>query len=172
MSVVSSHTSLELNEIQQAALEGDYEEVTRLQQDPDTTGVDEAIQIAAQHGFTKIVEYLMARADPAVLDNRAIRLASAKGYCDIVHLLLKDERVDPSAMDNWAIRAATYNGHLPVVTRLLQDPRVDPTADDSYAIRWAFARGHLPVMRRLLQDARVVAAVDEERLSVYRARVA
>jgi hypothetical protein len=53
--------------------------------------------------------------NPAVNENEAIRIASRKGYADILSYLLsfKDD-VDPTARNNEAIRVAIANGHLKV----------------------------------------------------------
>ena len=101
------------------------------------------------------------RVDPSVLDNFAIRRASAYGHLAVVDRLLRDPRIDPSADNNLAIRLASEKGHLAVVDRLLQDPRVDPSAWDSWAIRWASENGHLAVVDRLLQEPRVDPSADK-----------
>jgi hypothetical protein len=74
--------------------------------------------------------------NPAVNENEAIRIASRKGYADILSYLLsfKDD-VDPTARNNEAIRVAIANGHLKVILVLLTDARVDPTEAFLMAIR-------------------------------------
>jgi len=41
-----------------------------------------------------------SRVDPSTRDNEAIRLASAKGFVEVVKVLLADNRVDPAAKNN------------------------------------------------------------------------
>ncbi len=93
--------------------------------------------------------------DPSFEDNKAIRLASEKGFIEIVKLLLKDERVDPSAQNNYAIRRAIENGYIDIVKLLLQDNRVDPSDNDNAAIQSASYFGKFNVTKLLLKDKRV-----------------
>jgi hypothetical protein len=62
--------------------------------------------------------------DPSVYCNYAIRLASAKGYIDVINILLHDGRINPSAESNLALKNAVRYGHLSVVDLLLQDKRI------------------------------------------------
>lgn len=60
------------------------------------------------------------RVDPSAKDNYAIRIASEKGYVEVVKLLLQDKRVDLSACDNEAMRLAARNNHNEVLELLCQ----------------------------------------------------
>jgi ankyrin repeat protein len=86
----------------------------------------ETIQLLLGHG-----------ANPKTDDNRAIRLASVRGYTNIVQLLL-EYGADPTADDNRAIKIASERGNLEVVRLLLNNNseyRVDPAAENNYAIK-------------------------------------
>jgi len=87
--------------------------------------------------------------------NLALKIASQKGYDEIVALLLNDPsgRVDPSTHYNYAIKMASRNGHDKVVALLLADPRVDPSANNNWAIRVASGGGHDKVVALLLVDS-------------------
>ena len=62
----------------------------------------------------------------SAIDNSAIQQASFAGDCELVDLLLSDQRVDPRANNNTSLLKAAQNGHLYlyVVRLLLQDARV------------------------------------------------
>lgn len=115
------------------------------------------LQIASEHGDTKIVELLLKnpRVDPSANDNLAIHVASQNGHSEVVELLLQDPRVDPAARDNFAIRVASQYGHYEVVKLLLQDPRVDPTANDNNAVDMAIRNCYRETAKLLLTDPRV-----------------
>lgn len=88
-------------------------------------------QVIHKGNLNKVKYYLTKGINPSSNDNRAIRIASDKGYLEIVKLLLEDSRVDPSALDNEAIRYASCGGHTEIVKKLLEDPRVDPSSWDN-----------------------------------------
>jgi len=112
---------------------------------------------AVETGNADLMDLMLQdpRVDPSVLDNFAIRRASAYGHLAVVDRLLQEDRIDPSADNNLSIRLASVRGHHAVVDRLLQDLRVDPSVDNNYAILWGSTFGYLAVVDRLLQDERV-----------------
>jgi len=59
--------------------------------------------------------------EPSAENNYTIRIASERGYPELVELLLQDPRVDPSDRDNEAIRIASERGHPNIVELLLLD---------------------------------------------------
>jgi len=91
--------------------------------------------------------------------NEAIRMASDKGYSELVELLLKDKRVDPTINDNKPMRSALKYHHYDVVKVLLADKRVNPAVYENYAIQLASKYGHADVVKLLLADKRVNPAV-------------
>jgi ankyrin repeat protein len=58
--------------------------------------------------------------DPSVSNNHPIRLASLKGYDEIVRLLLKDTRVNPSDVNNAALLNAVKANNTEIVRMLLE----------------------------------------------------
>lgn len=59
-----------------------------------------ALCTACQNGHESVVQELIndERVDPSVQDNYAIRVASKKGYTEMVRCLLRDPVVDPSGI--------------------------------------------------------------------------
>lgn len=98
------------------------------------------------------------RVDRSAADNYAIRVASQRGYIEIVKVLLADPDVDPSADSNYAIRLASQNGHTDIVKLLLGDERVNPADKNNEAIRLAAENGHTDIIE-LLSDHRRVTPV-------------
>jgi len=151
---------------------------------------------AAVYNKIEMLKFLLqdSRVDPALDDNKAIRLAAQLGHTEIVKVLLKDSRVEPAAKNNYAICKATKYGHTKVVNLLLKDPRidarhsrkrsVDPTIGKSYD-RWitsnriiyhsypllkAVKRNYLEIVKLLLNDYRVKATLRDN--YVFRKAVA
>lgn len=87
--------------------------------------------------------------------NYGFRVASEKGYTEIVKVLLDDSRVDPSCFDNEPIRIASTNGHEEIVKLLLRDPRVDPSTWNNFPIQYASLHHHIDIVQLLLDDPRV-----------------
>ena len=140
------------NSIREASEKG-YIEIVKFFLD---NGFDsrETITWASIRGHVETVKFLLSgdyHLDLGNYDNAAIRLASERGYSEVVELLLKDGRANPGANNNYAIQFAARNGHVDVIRLLLRDNRVDP----SFAVQIASKRGHLDVIRLLLQDDRV-----------------
>ncbi|MEK0337887.1 MAG: ankyrin repeat domain-containing protein [Nitrosopumilus sp.] len=77
----------------------------------------------------------------------ALRLASEKGYYDIVKLLL-DNGADVHAQDDWALQWASEYDHYNVV-KLLIDNGADVHARDDRALQWASENGHDDVVELL-----------------------
>eukprot|EP01118_Nematostelium_gracile_P010240 TRINITY_DN3512_c0_g1_i1.p1 TRINITY_DN3512_c0_g1~~TRINITY_DN3512_c0_g1_i1.p1 ORF type:complete len:244 (+),score=54.31 TRINITY_DN3512_c0_g1_i1:70-801(+) len=108
---------------------------------------------AKEESIIKLLED--ERIDPSAEMNRAIRIASQKGWIELVNRLLEDHRVDPSCASNAPIRSASSNGHAQIVIRLLCDGRVDPSAEGNHAVKIASAYGRADIVNILLQDKRV-----------------
>jgi ankyrin repeat protein len=97
------------------------------------------------------------RINPSIGTNNAIRIASRKGFKEIVEILLKDNRVNPSARNNEAIRLASKRGHKEVVKMLLQDHRINLNEAIRYAsthktLLWASKNNHSKIVDALLKD--------------------
>jgi hypothetical protein len=58
--------------------------------------------------------------DPSSRNNYFVRLASSKGFAEIVKLLLTDPRVNPSVKDNEALFNAVRNGNIETVKVLME----------------------------------------------------
>ena len=82
-------------------------------------------------------------------------LSSAKGYVDILRVLLNDRRFNPSEPNNMAIRTACEHGHVKCVEILLNDMRVDPTDCSNDALISACETGQYEVVSVLLKDKRI-----------------
>ncbi|GBG34276.1 Ankyrin-2 [Hondaea fermentalgiana] len=100
-----------------------------------------------------LAEETCNQVNPAARDNAAICLAAQKGYTEIVEALLADGRADPACAENDPIRYASRGGHVDVVRALLQDPRVDPCARDCEALIWAVEAGDETIMRLLVEES-------------------
>ncbi|KAJ3321047.1 hypothetical protein HDU76_000157 [Blyttiomyces sp. JEL0837] len=72
--------------------------------------------------------------DPSANDNEAIKTASAKGFLEIVELLLDTAKVDPTASEDQAIRCAAENGHAQVVKALLNTGLVSNVTRETYRL--------------------------------------
>ena len=93
--------------------------------------------------------------DPSVGDNQAIRMAAAHGFTNAVNILLSDGRVDPSAKNNYAILFASSNGNTDAVRLLLSDHRIDVSVCGSHALQMACTNKHVQTLKVLLADARI-----------------
>mmetsp|Transcript_13306 Transcript_13306/g.20048 ORF Transcript_13306/g.20048 Transcript_13306/m.20048 type:complete len:626 (+) Transcript_13306:1-1878(+) len=118
-----------------------------------------------EKGFTKCVRILLRvkKFNPAISNNRCIKIACQKGFTRIVELLLKDRRVDPSVDRDTCIRAASRFGYTQIVSMLLSHPKVNPAADISWndideigALQSASEFGHAEIVRLLLCDKRCI----------------
>ncbi|ORY43005.1 hypothetical protein BCR33DRAFT_717732 [Rhizoclosmatium globosum] len=79
------------------------------------------------------------RINPAVNNNRALRIAARNNHAHVVSLLLQDPHVDPS--DCWdVLREAAEFCRTDIVRILLANPRVDPGIHNNAAIRRALVR--------------------------------
>lgn len=116
---------------------------------------DEFFNACREGDLTQIQRSLEQGVDPSMESNKAIRMASAWGYVDIVKLLLQDSRVDPTVFFNYALRWACNYRHLKVIEALLQDGRADPTVWNNEPLYMASVYGHIAVVSLLLQDGRV-----------------
>lgn len=101
--------------------------------------------------------------DPTYDRNRALRIASRKGYYKIVDLLMADARVsgqEPRIPSHAELRCeqlvrAAGSGDIDLVRALLQNELVDPSYNDSQALVVASANGHSDIVQLLLSDPRV-----------------
>lgn len=126
----------------------------------------EAIHIACEQGFLKIVEALI-EADPAlatrpdVFNQTPILWAASRGYDDIVKFFI-DKKVDlntPSQhqvpdFDGWTpLHWACAGGHVSAAKMLIENgASLDTlTATHSAAIHLACREGHLEIIKLLLQ---------------------
>ena len=81
---VDQNTSLLIKAIEK----NDIDEVKRLIPVSDPKANDsEALQLAALHGYAKIVMLLIPVSDPKASNSRALELAISKGYTNIAELL-------------------------------------------------------------------------------------
>jgi len=92
-----------------------------------------------------IQELIKEGADPKVNDSRALRLAAAYGYKEIVELLIPVS--DPKACDSYALRVAATYGYKEIVEMLI--PVSDPKACDSGALRCTAFNGHKDIVKML-----------------------
>jgi hypothetical protein len=96
------------------------------------------VELSLRNGHYKVVELLLKNsksnltlfANNSIViaskkGNEAIRIASERGYYDIVKTLLKDSRVDPSDCSNEALVLASKTGNHKMVKLLLNDKRVE-----------------------------------------------
>lgn len=115
-----------------------------------TAGDNYAIRAAAARGYADIVKLLLENgADCTDDDNYAIQIASEKGHTEIVKLLL-EAGADCTANDNWAVRRAAECGHTDVV-KLLLEAGADCTARGNRAIQIASEKGYTDIVELLKQ---------------------
>lgn len=140
----------------------------------DTNYIDEdsctALFYAAQQGFTLAVEELLEHgADPNVSrsnsGNYPILAASAKGFSDVVQLLIR-KKVNVNVEDQYgstALQLACMNGHTDVV-RVLLDAKADADCTDKDQMRpihRAVDREEVEIVRLLVRAKANVNVVDK-----------
>lgn len=111
----------------------------------------EAIRI---NGVDLVKDLLKLKGIEQTEYNDAIRLASHKGYTEVVKALLEDPNVDPSCGGNYPIRSAMIKGYTDLVELLLKYPNVDPYCNRGSAIYWVFNKGHQKILKLLMEDNR------------------
>ncbi len=92
------------------------------------------------------------RLDAGTGQDTPLVLASSRGWCEIVGLLLRAEGVDPARHENLALCVAARYGRSAVLRELLRDGRVMPSARESVALRWACSNGHAETVGELLKE--------------------
>lgn len=116
--------------------------------------------VACENGFHRTLRALLEYkgTNPVVGFHYPLRVASERGYPDVVAVLLADERVDPNAAGGRATSRpfvlACEKGHLEVVRHFLSHPAVIPDINESEALRLASKYGHVTVVEELLLDGR------------------
>ncbi|KAJ3098584.1 hypothetical protein HDU96_011037 [Phlyctochytrium bullatum] len=126
------------------------------------------------HANTQPPEHSFARPsclDPGAKDSIALRVASYRGYADVVKLLLDHSltakplgipHVDPSTEESDALRDACEEGHADVVKLLLDHslaaahlgiPVADPSARDSETLHKACKKGRAEIVNLLLDHS-------------------
>jgi hypothetical protein len=107
-----------------------------------------SLYYSCSNGNIDIVKILLKdkRVDVNYLNGVALRWASAKGFDDIVILLLK-AGADASIEECEAFRRAAENGHF--TTLKILEPYSDITVMNNYAIRIAASRGEYDVVKYL-----------------------
>jgi hypothetical protein len=149
-----------------AAQAGEVDRVARLLADPGSDAAAEdslMLRTAASDGCLPIVTLLLndesrpprCRADPAALNNAAIRAAARKGHWHVVRALLRDPRVDPGARNQETLLHAAAHGDAAIVKLLMRDPRVDPGAVGAVAVFAAAGLGRYRALAALIEDPRV-----------------
>ncbi len=96
----------------------------------------------------------LSGADPAVVNNCAIRWAAQNGHAAVVALLLEVNHVISAQAINYAFATAADNGHAEVVALLLKDGRFDPAIENSCFIGCAARDGLTDIVALLLEDQR------------------
>ncbi|KAI8840261.1 ankyrin repeat-containing domain protein [Chytridium lagenaria] len=125
---------------------------------------------ASVSGSLPIAKWLLSSkfVDPSWMNHMALRVASERGYHEIVALLvgalddpssesdvetaikLAPVRIEPSILEDMPLRMASSNGHLKVVTLLL-NAGADPIAAEWDAVTGASRYGHKDIVHLLLQ---------------------
>ena len=109
----------------------------------------EALRIASQRGYTEVVKLLLdAGADVYVYEDKPLRFASEKGHTEIVKLLL-EAGADVHAYGNEPLRTASQNGHTEIV-KLLLNAGANVHANNGEALRTASQNGHTEIVKLLL----------------------
>lgn len=101
------------------------------------------------------VETLLNFVDPSIENNKAIIIATEKGYLDMVKLLLTDLRVNPSVDDNYALIEACRRGYAMIVKKLLSDKRVSPVNVNANPLTTAIDNNNPQIVKILLEDGRI-----------------
>jgi hypothetical protein len=98
--------------------------------------------------------------DKSADQNETMILAAAKGYANIVMLLLNDIRiVFTSAVFDISILFSCSYGHTEVVKVLMGDSRIDPSVWNNAPFREAKRNDHHDILNMLLLDPRVDSTV-------------
>jgi hypothetical protein len=152
-----------------------------------------AFYSACGMGRTRVVSLLLTHPNFSLEHEHlvhALNTAADRGHCDVVHALVRDERVNGGNDNSFALKyfcrvgdvarasevlleyteletldaalhGACKNGHSAVVKLLLADARVDPAARDNQAIQLVSQNGHATVVELLLADPRVGPAAGD-----------
>jgi ankyrin repeat protein len=86
-------------------------------------GLHFGLGFACRFGYLEIAELLLEDAR-CVLNNASINIAAIHGNTNVVEFLLQDDRIDPTIGECRVLVAACMFGHKSVVQLLLQDGRV------------------------------------------------
>ncbi|KAI8904699.1 hypothetical protein EDD86DRAFT_277896 [Gorgonomyces haynaldii] len=100
-----------------------------------------------------LVDLLLRILDDLKLQQSVVRLAAEKGHLEILHKLLKTDKI--SGVFDDALQFACLEGHFSIVQTLLRDNRVDPASNRNIAIQWAAEKGHTQIVKLMLKDHRV-----------------
>jgi len=125
----------------------------------------ELFEIAARHGYDKIVYKLSTYFNLEDCAGKALTAASSNGYIKVVEILLQIPNVETSIEFIRAFRAAAANGHDKIVKLLLNDSRANINDYGSSALSDALRHNMLNVVSVLLQDTRIIKCLDIETLS-------
>ena len=93
----------------------------------------EALILAANYGYTEIVELLIPVSDPTKGNSRALRFAALYGHIECVKLLIPVS--NPKSDNSWALQQAALYGHIECVKLLL------PVSDYNHALTNMYADG-------------------------------
>jgi ankyrin repeat protein len=103
--------------------------------------------------------------DPASNNSKALRLASTRGYIEIVQELLLDGRSDPAANNNEAIKNASINGYPQTVLQLLQHPNVDPNQPILELLKIMKQERNQLGINYLIQEFSLLRLIDDRRFN-------
>lgn len=116
----------------------------------------ENLKTATEVGRLDVVNWMLFRGvDPTFDNNVAIQMAAQQGYDKIIDRLLADPRVDPTAMNNMALSLAVQFGGPKAVIRLLQDPRVRQKSDLGKILRLSSGAGRIDVLNLFFNDPNI-----------------
>ncbi len=77
-----------------------------------------------------------------------LEIAAAKGYDEIVDILLLDPRVNPAYNNNEALYLAARNNHLHIVKKLLQNNDVLTKGSLTHALGVTYSDGIIKLLRK------------------------
>jgi ankyrin repeat protein len=95
--------------------------------------------------LARVEEMLQNGVDPTMDNNEAIRIASVRGYTEIVQCLIQY-----GVNLNEGLQWASQKGQLKVV-QILLEAGAHAKFNDSLALKWASLCGHLEIVRLLLE---------------------